>query len=121
MAYKIKSKRNKKGYFKERELKEIRKRYKGDVPVGQIIKEGHRFVADFPKATHTVNHIVIYKKKEYVVKKVSRKGVHLSPLKKTREGYLDEGIKLGKTKFVPEKKYSGNAVPVGQFIVFGVA
>lgn len=121
MTYKIRKRKKKipETYFRERELREIRKRHKGHLPFTEVIKEGHRFVAKYPRATHKVNHSVLYNNKEYVVRKVSKKGVYLSRIKKSDS--LLEGVKLTKPIFVPEKKYSGRAVPFGMFWVFAPA
>jgi hypothetical protein len=111
--FKVKRKKGKEipaSYFRERELREIRKRHKGRIPISKIGTLGFRTYERYPRQVHKVNQIVIYKGKRYVVKKVSRKGVHLSTIK--RRNGLIEGFKLGKPKFVPEKEYSGRAVPI---------
>lgn len=117
MTFKVKRKKKlPETYFREREIKILKKRYKGDIPISQLIKAGHRVAIRYPRKTHRVNQLVIYKGKEYIVRKVSRKGVYLSTLK--RENGLIDKTKLGKPKFIPEKKYSGKAVPVeAQYIL----
>ncbi len=117
--FKVKRKRKlPETYFRERAIREMRKKHKGDVPISAIIKTGHRVTARYPRKTHRVNQLVLFKGKRYVVRKVSRKGVHLSTIK-GKNGLLGE-MKLGKPKFIPEKKYSGKAIPEQAVIVFGV-
>jgi hypothetical protein len=104
-------------YFRERELQEIRKRHKGKIPFTELVKAGQRRTARYPRKTHRVNQMVIYRGEEYVVRNVSRKGVHLSRLE-SKNGLIDE-VKLGKKIFVPESKYSGRAVPIEPQFFFG--
>lgn len=116
MTFKVKSKKLPETYFRERAIRELKKKHKGDVPIFSYIKTGHRVASRYPRKTHRVNQIIIYNGKEYVVRKVSRKGVYLSTIRK-ENGLLDK-VKMGKPKFVPEKKYSGKAVPIGIPIIF---
>ena len=114
MTYKVKKKTRKKrlpkGYFKEKELRLVREKYKGKVPVGVIIKEGIRVstILKVPKKTHKKGNLIKFKGKMYSVQKVSRQGVHLAPVKRDKKNFLKVDVK--KTKFVPEKKYSGKAM-----------
>ncbi len=115
MTYKVKRKKVKakkipKEYFREREVELLRKKYKGKIPPAKVLGEGWRIYTRFPRKTHRVNQIIIYKGRRYVVREVSKKGVYLSPIQ--RKNGLIEGFKLGRKKFVPEKEYSGKAVPV---------
>jgi len=118
--FKVKRKRKlPETYFREREIRELRKKYKGDIPIGKYVQIGYRVSARYPRKTHRVNQIVLYKGKRYVVTKVSKKGVYLSTIKR-QNGFLDKVI-LGKPKFVSEKKYSGQAVPEQPVWVFAPA
>jgi len=118
--FKVKRKRKlPETYFREREIRELRKKHKGEIPIGEYVQTGYRVSARYPRKTHRVNQIVLYKGKRYIVRKVSKKGVHLSTIK--RKNGLIEGFKFGKPKFVPEKKYSGQAVPEQPVWVFAPA
>lgn len=125
MTYRQKKKRKKigkccpVGYFKEREIREIKKRNKGEVSASEIIRLGVRRTYGYPKKTHRVNQRVVYKGKNYVVVGRSRKGVHLAEFQ-SKDGLIDNP-KLKKPIFVPEKKYSGNARPIEEEFVFAPA
>lgn len=126
MTYKVK--KNKKcrtqkfpdEYYREREISELRKKYHGNIPITKIALEGQRISAGYPKKTHRVGSAVIYKGRSYLVTCVSKDGVHLRLIKKSRKGLLED-FKLGKEKFISEKKYSGKAVPQASAVVLAPA
>ena len=86
--------------------------------MGVLIKEGVRISQRVPKRTHQKGKFVSFKGKMYAVQKVSRKGVHLAPVKREKGKLLSVDVK--RTKFVPEKEYSGKAVAYFIPIIFGL-
>lgn len=96
MVYKIKKS------WKERELMQIRKKYKGKIPPFKVIsREGTRLFLKVPSKIHKKGAIVTYKNRPAIVKKVTRKGVHLQRFKKTN-GLTSPEKKI---TYVPHKTY----------------
>ena len=109
-----------KDYFREKELRLLREKHKGKLPVGVIIKEGVRISQKVPKRTHQKGKFISFKGKMYAVQKVSRQGVHLAPVRREK-GKVGLKVDVKKTKFVPEREYSGKAVSYYIPIIFAPA
>lgn len=111
MTFKVKRKRDKipEGYWKEREIRDLRKKYrKKGVPFTVITNQTTRVLTGVPKKIHKENTMVMHKEKPHVVRKVTKKGVYLSEAK-TGEGL----IRFSKKQFfVPEKEYRKTTYPV---------
>jgi hypothetical protein len=98
MAFKIKSKYNK------REIEEFREEHKKKpITFLESLKEGEKIAFGVPKFEHTVGKIVVYDGKYMAIRKVTKEGVFLEPVE-IKEGNLIDNP-LPKEIFVKEKDY----------------
>ena len=90
MAYKIKRRKTPKpAYFRERELRDIRKEYKGKLPpFKRITITGARRTAGFYKRVYKKGKIVEYDNGLARVERVSKRGIHVRQFKRDKEGFL---------------------------------
>lgn len=106
MSYKLKSHSHRYSgkYWQERELGNIREKYKGKIPPFVVLaSESERMIEEEPQRTHRRNRMVYYKGKLAVVQKTSQKGVWIKKLGKNDDKGVIEG-EVSKPIFVPEKK-----------------
>lgn len=113
MAYKIKSKSKKipASYWEQREMAEIRKKYKGKLPPFSVItREGTRKIEGIQPRTHKKGNYVEYKEGIAKVKKVTKRGLWLEPFNKPTEKSI--AYPSGKIVFIPEKRVEKEVYPL---------
>ena len=110
MTFKVKrSKKLPASYWEERELKTLREKYKHKFPPFPVItRAGTRHIAKIDKSIHRKGNVVDYKNKVVRINKVSRKGIWVTPLKKSNG--IAEPTK--KSIFIPEKKVRKEVYPI---------
>lgn len=105
MTYKLKSHHHHTGkYWEEREMKNIREKYKGKIPPYSVLaEEGIREAEQQPQRTHQKGRMVYHKGKIAVIEKTTQKGVWIKELEQNKEKGVIEG-KVSKPIFISEKK-----------------
>jgi hypothetical protein len=107
MTYKIKSKKIPKGYFEEKEIERLRKKYKGKLPpFTTITRAGTRYVAGIQKKVHREGSMILYKDKIARIDRVTEKGIWITPFK-------TNGITTPTKEiiFIPEKRVEREVYP----------
>jgi hypothetical protein len=110
MAYKIKNfKKIPKNYFEERELANVRKKYKGKVPPFRVLaREGTREAFAIQESVHTKGEFVQYRGELGRVEKVEKTGIWLNLFKKDNKGIINNA--RTERVFVKEKDVEAGKV-----------
>lgn len=111
MAYNIFSKKSKakEEYYRQREEQQLRKKYHGNLPYGQIVKEGFRYGVNVEGKIHRKGDIINYDNELAQITKVTKKGVYIQRYTSNKSGLFEQTTK--KPTFIPEKEYVKKASP----------
>ena len=109
MSYKIKIKKKrrtipKSEYFKNREVKDLGRH----ASFQDMARTGIRNTAGISEGIYREGNPVQYKEELAVVEKVSRKGIHIRPYKRDKDGF--PSIKAKKTKFLTVREVEAGKV-----------
>jgi len=109
MSYRVKTKKKKRKiptpeYFKSREVRDLGRH----ASFQEMARTGTRNTAGISEGIYKEGNPVQYKEGLAVVEKVSRKGIHIRPYKRDKEGF--PSIKAKKTKFLTVKEIEAGKV-----------